>query len=161
MVSIRSAGVFRWFVPEELGGEGWSAGDIVRGYLRLSAACLTTTFVITQLTGATRRIVGSGRADVQSRLLPDLLTGESLATLGISHLTTSGQHHKKPALLAEETPEGFVLNGFSPWVTGAKHAQYFVIGASLSDGRQLMAGLESNVPRRLSWWLCLPARPEL
>ena len=49
-------GVFEWFISPELGGQGWSAADVVRGYLQLSAACLTTTFVITQRTGACRRI---------------------------------------------------------------------------------------------------------
>ena len=49
-------GVFEWFVERELGGQGWSDADVVRGYLRLSAACLTTTFIITQRTGACRRI---------------------------------------------------------------------------------------------------------
>lgn len=132
------SGVFRWFVPKSFGGEGWSDSDIVRGYLRLSAACLTTTFVLTQLTGALRRIAGCGNSELRSRLLPKLLSGESIATLGISHLTTSGQHRKQPALIAKESDDGFVLNGFSPWVTGAMSAQYLVIGASLEDGRQLM-----------------------
>ena len=42
-------GVFEWFVSRDLGGQGWSEAAVVRGYLKLSAACLTTTFVITQL----------------------------------------------------------------------------------------------------------------
>ncbi|MEM6855241.1 MAG: acyl-CoA dehydrogenase family protein, partial [Planctomycetota bacterium] len=37
------AGVFEWFLPEELGGQGWSEEGVVRGYLALSEACLTTT----------------------------------------------------------------------------------------------------------------------
>src|SRR5690349_2434406 len=49
-------GVFRWFLPAEQRGCGWSEADVIRGYLKLSAACLTTTFVITQRTGAVQRI---------------------------------------------------------------------------------------------------------
>ncbi len=49
-------GVHRWFVPVQFGGLGWSEADVVRGYLRLSAACLTTTFILTQRTGAVLRI---------------------------------------------------------------------------------------------------------
>ena len=41
------AGVFRWFVGGEWGGLGWSEMDLLRGYVKLAAACLTTTFVIT------------------------------------------------------------------------------------------------------------------
>ena len=54
-----SAGVYSWFVPKHWGGQEWSDADVTRGYLRLSAACLTTTFIITQRTGACLRIVGS------------------------------------------------------------------------------------------------------
>src|SRR5438034_8262889 len=65
-------GVFRWFLPANWGGYGWSDADVIRGYLRLSAACLTTTFVITQRTGACQRIAGSDNQIAQARWLPDL-----------------------------------------------------------------------------------------
>src|SRR5262249_28009985 len=50
------AGVFEWFQPAEQGGQGWSEADLLRGYVKLAAACLTTTFVITQRVGAMQRI---------------------------------------------------------------------------------------------------------
>ena len=46
------AGVYRWFLTESEGGLGWSEADQTRGYLRLAAADLTTTFVITQYIGS-------------------------------------------------------------------------------------------------------------
>ena len=49
-------GVYRWFVSPGQGGFGWDEADLMRGYLRLSAACLTTTFVITQASGALRKV---------------------------------------------------------------------------------------------------------
>ena len=52
---LAESGVYRWFVPREWGGLEWSEQDLVRGYLRLSAACLTTTFILTQRSGAVRR----------------------------------------------------------------------------------------------------------
>ena len=64
-------GVFRWFLPRALGWLEWSDVDVIRGYLRLSAACLTTTFIITQRTGACQRIAGSDNALAKERLLPD------------------------------------------------------------------------------------------
>jgi alkylation response protein AidB-like acyl-CoA dehydrogenase len=74
------------------------------------------------------------------------LTGRSFATVGISHLTTSRRHLAKPVLRAEETEAGFVLDGFSPWVTGAPQAQTIVTGATLDDGRQILVALPSNLP---------------
>ncbi len=141
-----SYGVFRWFLPAAWGGLAWSDLDVIRGYLKLSQACLTTTFVITQLTGASRRIAASGNEELQQRLLPALAAGEQFATVGISHLTTSRRHLSRPVLRAEPIDGGYRLDGFSPWVTGARHADQVVTGATLDDGRQLLAVLPTDLP---------------
>jgi alkylation response protein AidB-like acyl-CoA dehydrogenase len=140
-----TASVYRWFVPEALGGFGWSEPDVLRGYLRLSAACLTTTFILTQFTSALRRIIDSENEPLCRRLLPELLDGRQFTTVGISHLTTSRRHLAQPVLRAEETPVGFVLDGYSPWVTGAAHAQSVVIGATLADRRQVLLSLPTDL----------------
>ena len=132
------AGVFEWFAPVELGGQSWSEADLLRGYVKLASACLTTTFVITQRSGAMQRIA-AGESDLaRQQTLPDLIRGHTFATVGISHLTTSRQHLSRPVLAAEETADGFILNGYSPWVTGAEFAQHVVVGATLDDGRQVL-----------------------
>jgi alkylation response protein AidB-like acyl-CoA dehydrogenase len=71
-------GVFRWFLPKEWGGWDWSDVDCIRGYLRLSAACLTTTFVITQRTGACRRIADSDNQRMKQRWLAPLADGRQI-----------------------------------------------------------------------------------
>ena len=144
--SLRRAGVYRWFVPPDCGGFGWSEADVLRGYLRLGAACLTTTFIITQFTSALRRVVDSENEPLARRLLPELLAGSHFTTVGISHLTTSRRHLAEPVLRAEETADGFVLDGYSPWVTGAVHAQSVVIGATLADRRQVLISLPTDLP---------------
>src|SRR5687767_6734088 len=111
-------GVYRWFLPHAWGGYAWSDADVIRGYLRLSEACLTTTFIITQRTGACRRILASENEPLKQRLLPDLASGRSFATVGISHLTTSRGHLAQAVMAARDSHDGFVLDGFSPWVTG-------------------------------------------
>jgi alkylation response protein AidB-like acyl-CoA dehydrogenase len=140
------AGVFEWFLPKELGGQGWAEADLSRGYIRLGAACLTTAFVITQRVGAMTRLAACGNKALQERLLPDLITGRSFATIGISHLTTSRRHLQRPVLRAEETADGFVLDGYSPWVTGAEHAQHVIVGAEMDDGRQVILALPTALP---------------
>ncbi|MCI0357282.1 MAG: acyl-CoA/acyl-ACP dehydrogenase [Planctomycetaceae bacterium] len=135
------AGVFQWFMSTPWGGQQWSEADLLRGYVKLAAACLTTTFVITQRMGAANRIAASDNDSVQQTLLPNLLTGCSFATVGISHLTTSRQHLARPVLQAEETTAGFVLDGYSPWVTGAEFAQHIVLGATLADRRQVLVAM--------------------
>lgn len=138
------AGVFRWFLPREVGGYGWSDAEIIRGYLALSAACLSTTFIITQRTGACRRIASGASDFAREKLLPDLLSGETFATVGISHLTTSRRHLKASVLAAQEVEGGFQLDGFSPWVTGGDHADAIVLGATLPDERQILLAVPGD-----------------
>lgn len=153
---LARCGVLRWFCPVSSGGYEWSEADIARGYLRLSRSCLTTTFVLTQWAAAVKRIVASGNQFAIESLLPDLLVGQTVATVGISHLTTSRQHLQQAALAAEEFDDRFVLSGYSPWVTSATSADIIVVGATLADGRQILlaaptkaSGITIGGPARL------------
>jgi alkylation response protein AidB-like acyl-CoA dehydrogenase len=144
-------GVYQWFAAPQWGGQGWNEEDVLRGYLALSAACLTTTFILTQRQGACRRIESSENYSLKERLLPGLTSGDLFATVGISHLTTSRRHLGKPALAARRADGGFVLNGYSAWVTGAPHADYVVLGAQLMENdsaaaEQLLAVVPASLP---------------
>lgn len=139
-------GVFRWFIPRAQGGLEFSEADVVRGYGKLAAACLTTAFVITQRTGACKQIAISENESARQRLLPGLLSGETFATVGISHLTTSRRHLGRPALRAQPVSGGWRLDGYSAWVTGAVHAQTLVLGAELVDGRQVLLAVPAASP---------------
>ena len=144
---LAASGVYRWFVPAEYGGVDWSIPDIARGYLRLGAACLTTTFVLTQWAAAVRRLQLSENESLRSRLLPELAAGKCFATVGISHLTTSSQHLQRPVLRARQTRNGFVLDGFSPWVTGAPFADWLVTGATMDDAQQVLMAVPASSAR--------------
>lgn len=146
IATCRTSGVFRWFVPVEYGGLGWSEPELLEGYLALSQSCLTTTFILTQWVAACRRILGSSNSGLKQDLLPKLASGEVFATVGISHLTTSRQH-VAPVMRATEQPNGsYILDGFSPWVTAASAADLVVLGATLADGRQLIAAVPTDSP---------------
>ena len=137
LAACAERGIYEWFAPPPW-GQGWSGAAIAEGYLHLAAASLTTTFILTQITGALRRIVESDQPELRDRVLPDLVRGKRLATLGISHLTTSRQHLGRPALMATCAGDEFVLQGMSPWVTGAPHVDFVLTGAVLEDGQQLL-----------------------
>jgi alkylation response protein AidB-like acyl-CoA dehydrogenase len=144
-------GVYEWFVDPPWGGHGWTEEQLIRGYLALSAACVTTAFVLTQRTGACRRIEGCENETLKRRLLTPLATGQLFATVGISHLTTSRRHLGRPVLTAEATPTGFRLNGMSPWVTGGQAADVITIAATLVENgevtdRQLLMAVPTNTP---------------
>ncbi|HEY6564531.1 MAG TPA: acyl-CoA dehydrogenase family protein, partial [Pirellulaceae bacterium] len=137
-------GVMEWFVERRFGGQAWSTREITEGYLGIGSACLTTAFVLTQLTAAIRRIAASPNAELASDWLPALAKGERLATVGISHLTTSRRHLRHPTLRAERTAHGFRLDGSTPWVTGASRVDALVTGGELPDGQQVLLLVPTN-----------------
>jgi alkylation response protein AidB-like acyl-CoA dehydrogenase len=135
---LASAGLLSWFIPKECGGQGVGEVVLLETLVSLSTACLNTTFALTQILGAARRIAASHRLDLRDRFLPSILDGTSLATLGISHLTTSGQHLAKPMLEASLEGDGVQLQGRIPWVTGAAHCPWIVAGAVDAQRRPMM-----------------------
>ncbi|MCA9042134.1 MAG: acyl-CoA dehydrogenase family protein, partial [Planctomycetaceae bacterium] len=106
---LAESGVLGWVIPEEYGGSDLSSAELNLGYEQLAAACLCTTFVLTQRNGACQRIAGCDNLDLKERLLPDLCSGKTYATVGISHLTTSRQHLSQPAVSATSTESGYLL----------------------------------------------------
>jgi alkylation response protein AidB-like acyl-CoA dehydrogenase len=138
-------GVLEWAIPRQFGGRALASAELLLGYERLAAACLTTAFILSQRDAAVRRIRDSGREDLCQELLRPLACGGRFATVGLSQLTTSRQHGG-PALRIEETAGGFVLDGAMPWVTGADHADHLITGGVMPDGRQLLLALPADAP---------------
>jgi alkylation response protein AidB-like acyl-CoA dehydrogenase len=141
---LGEAGVLGWVIPREYGGSSISERELLSGYIQLASACLTTTFVLTQRNGACGRVAASSNEWLKAELLPRLARGELFATVGISHLTTSRQHLRLPAVQVAEEISGYRFQGEVPWVTGADHADYLVTGGTLADGRQILAAIPSK-----------------
>lgn len=142
---LAETGALRWSIATEYGGVGLEGVELLEGYEAIAGACLTTCFILSQREAACRRILDSGNKELCRALLPALAQGATLATVGLSQLTTSRQHGA-PALLAEKNGGGWVLNGAMPWVTAAARADYFITGAVTHDGRQLLAALPRETP---------------
>ena len=142
---LAEAGVLGWVIPREYGGAEWSQAEVIEGYLQLATSCLTTTFVLTQRNGACQRIAGCEDEELKADLLPRLASGELSATVGISHLTTSRQHLKRPVVQAEIGQDIVELNGAVPWVTGAPAADYVVTGGTTEDGQQILIALPMDL----------------
>ncbi|MDG1896132.1 MAG: acyl-CoA/acyl-ACP dehydrogenase [Fuerstiella sp.] len=142
--AMADAGVMSWDVPVEWGGLDLKPVDQLEGLRLLSSACLVSTFVLTQRSAAARRIATTDNEAAKLQLLPGLLSGQVFATVGISHLTTSGQHLKTPLVQATETDDGYVLDGLVPWATGAAQADFLITGGTLADGRQLLAAIPTD-----------------
>ncbi|MBL8796649.1 MAG: acyl-CoA/acyl-ACP dehydrogenase [Planctomycetia bacterium] len=142
---LRAAGVLGWSISTEYGGQDRPVSELLDGYAQLAAGCLTTSFILSQREAAVRRIADSANAALCRELLRPLACGGRYATVGLSQLTTSRQHGA-PALRAELHADRLLLDGTIPWVTGAAQADHVVIGAALSDRRQVLAVLPTTYP---------------
>ena len=138
-------GVLGWVIPTEFGGVDVSAEELTIGYERLAQACLLSTFVLTQRNGACQRIAGASNEALKVELLPPLARGEVFATVGISHLTTSRQHVKKPAVEVRRDGDQLIFDGTIPWVTGATCADYIVTGGTTQDANQVLAVIPTSL----------------
>ncbi len=151
------AGVPRWFAPArvgetELGGWDWTSADQLRGLMAIASADLTTAFVLTQSVAALRRMIRSENVKLHQEVVPELISGEQFATIGISHLATSRQHLVHPSLRAtalggsSDKPSAYVLDGVAPWVTGVRFADVVVVGASCDDGHEVILAVPVDLP---------------
>ncbi len=140
---LAAADGWRWNIPVDCGGLGWSPAEMLQVYRRMAAASLVTTFILTQRNAACQRIETSENRLLRWRLLEELCEGRQFATVGISHLTTSRQHLNTPAVLATRLPDtgGFQLDGNVPWATGATRSQILVTGGTTGDGLQILAAV--------------------
>lgn len=141
---LAEADVLQWVIPREYGGLEMTPVELTLGYERLAASCLITAFVLTQRNGACQRLAASENESLRQELLPSLGRGERFATVGISHLTTSRQHLRTPAVQIDEAGDDLVLQGTIPWVTGAPFASDILTGGTFPDGRQALVFLPTS-----------------
>lgn len=137
---LAEAGVLRWNLSDAF-GDARDSLEMTAAYEELAAACLTTTFVLSQRNAACVRLVGSENDELRQRLLPELAEGRMFTTVGISHLTTSRQHLVQPAVRVATDGDELRLSGTVPWVTGAGFADSIVTGGTCEDGTQMLIAL--------------------
>ena len=137
------AGVHRWSIPSEFGGTGCDRIQLLSRYARIAEGSLAAAFILSQHDAGVRRLAAAAERPVARWWLEALGAGLAFTTVGISHLTTSKRLGAQ-ALKAVIEDDHYRLDGTMPWVTGAEHADVFVAGAALEDGRQLLVALPSD-----------------
>lgn len=140
-----AAGVLRWTIPKDCGGAEFSPADVLAGCIELARFDLAPAFILSQFQSAGTRLASTENLSARNRWLSQMAHG-AMATVGLSHLTTSRQHAARPAVLAEVTPGGFRVTGEIPWVTGGGRADVIAAGASLEDGRQILFAVPRDRP---------------
>lgn len=135
----------RWSLPTAVGGDEQPRALLLQRYARIAEGSMTAAFILSQHDAGVRRLAGASDRDCAHHWLHKIGAGEAFTTVGISQLTTSRRHGPR-ALTANETADGFVLNGVMPWVTAAERADVVVTGAATDDGRQVLIALPVDRP---------------
>jgi alkylation response protein AidB-like acyl-CoA dehydrogenase len=134
----------RWSLPEEYGGSSSPRPALVQRYARLAAGSLTAVFILSQHEAAIRRLMAAPDSPTSQRWLRAVGQERVIATVGISHLTTSRRLGAQAIRVVETGPGLYRLDGSMPWVTGATRADLVVTGGALDDGRQMLIALPTD-----------------
>ncbi|MDJ0694476.1 cyclase family protein [Mastigocoleus sp. MO_188.B34] len=118
-------------VPHRWGGEELGQNDFSDFQELVARYSGALAFLQTQHQSAGSMLVNSSNSHLQEDYLPYMGTGELLVGVGFSQLRRQG----KPLTEAIAVPGGYQLDGFVPWVTGYGYFHYFIVAATLSDGR--------------------------
>jgi alkylation response protein AidB-like acyl-CoA dehydrogenase len=143
---MECAGAPRWTLPEEYGGEACPRPLLVQRYAQMAGGSLTGVFILSQHDAALRRLMAASGNATADRWMHAVGRDHVVATVGISHLTTSRRLGSQAIKVDESAPGRYRLDGSMPWVTAAGRADLVVTGAALEDGRQMLIALPTDRP---------------
>ena len=141
---MECAGTPLWTLPVEYAGEACPRPRLVQRYAQLAGGSLTAVFILSQHDAAVRRLLAAPSCTTSEHWLRAIGEKFMLATVGISHLTTSRRLGTQAIHVNEIGMGRYRLNGSMPWVTAATRADLVVTGAALDDGRQILVALPTN-----------------
>jgi alkylation response protein AidB-like acyl-CoA dehydrogenase len=110
--ALADAGLYGLAAPREAGGLDADFSTVCAVEEALASGCLTTAFVWGQHLGLVHSLAENGTPDLRARWLEPLARGEIRAGLAL------GGALPQPTLRARPTPDGWLLDGFSPFVSG-------------------------------------------
>ena len=130
---VREGGT-RWAIARERGGDGLDALALHRHYERLARTSLAVAFVLTQHDSCAGYLA-AGESPLADDRLAAFARGERLASVAISHLTTS----RTGGVTATLDDDGAItLSGLAPWCTAAEVADDVAVAARTPDWRQVL-----------------------
>ncbi|MBP2367720.1 acyl-CoA dehydrogenase family protein [Pseudonocardia parietis] len=124
-------------LPEEYGGLGYGAGELVIVLEELGRALSPEPF-LSSVALAGRALATSGDADAAARWLPGIADGSLIAALAVSEQgrdwTLDGIDTR-----AEPTADGYAITGVKTFVIGGERADLLLVAATDGDGLALYA----------------------
>ncbi|HSL27229.1 MAG TPA: acyl-CoA dehydrogenase family protein, partial [Acidimicrobiia bacterium] len=133
--TLAALGFYGLTGPTEAGGLGMEGPAAWRTIEELAGGCLTTTFVWLQHLGVVQAL-SKAAPHMQERLVP-MCGGRVRAGIAL------GGVRPEPTLRAELSDTGWVLDGYSPWVTGWGLIDVVHVAARTRDDQVLWCLLDA------------------
>ncbi len=134
-------------IPEEYDGAGYTSFETHLVLEELGAA-LTPSPFLASVAIAAQALLAAGDDDANSRLLPGIAAGSTIATLAWADAGGRWSPHTT-AVLAIQRGEGWTLNGESPLVIDGGHADTVLVIARTATGAGLFEVTDPETITRL------------
>ncbi|KAK2608652.1 hypothetical protein QQS21_002763 [Conoideocrella luteorostrata] len=121
-------------IPEEYGGAGMNFTSAIIGIEELARADPSVSVLVdVHNTLCNTAIINYGSEGLKKKWLPKLATN-TVASFCLSE-PVSGSDAFAMATRAEETSDGFKINGGKMWITNSKEAEFFIVFANLDPSK--------------------------
>ncbi|OAQ68805.1 acyl-CoA dehydrogenase, mitochondrial precursor [Pochonia chlamydosporia 170] len=121
-------------IPEEYGGAGMNFTSAIIGIEELARADPSVSVMVdVHNTLCNTAIINYGSEALKKKWLPKLATN-TVASFCLSE-PVSGSDAFAMATRAEETADGFKINGGKMWITNSKEAEFFIVFANLDPSK--------------------------
>ncbi|BCH21100.1 acyl-CoA dehydrogenase family protein [Mesorhizobium sp. L-8-3] len=145
---MRARGYFGWSIPEEYGGLGLTAEELVTAALELSQCAVAFRARVGTNTGiGSEALVADGTADQKRRFLPGLASGSLTGCLALTE-RDAGSDAAALATSAVRDGDTYVLNGSKAFITNAPIADLFTVLARTDPDNRGARGVSAFVVER-------------
>ena len=145
---LRQKGYFGWSIPQEYGGLGLTAEELVLCAMELSQASVALRARVGTNTGiGSEALVADGTPEQKQRWLPRMATGEWTGCLALTE-PDAGSEATNIQTTARREGDHYVLNGMKRYITNAPVADVFTVIARTEEGIRGHAGLSAFLVAR-------------
>jgi alkylation response protein AidB-like acyl-CoA dehydrogenase len=122
--ALADAGLYGALAPTTEGGLGLGLPEICTVVEELASGCLATTFVWIQHFGLLGALLDPATPEALRAMLPRVVRGELKSGIALAGIRSGA-----PGLTAVQTPDGWLLEGESNWVSGWGLVDVLVVAA--------------------------------
>jgi len=126
MKVLAQSDLFGVYLPEEYGGTGGGALEMVLVTEELSRACAGIALCFAASSLGTYPILLMGTDEQKKKYIPDLASGKKLAAFGLTE-ANAGSDASNMQTTAVLDGDSYVINGTKQWITNGGEAETYVI----------------------------------